>query len=99
MRKLTAVHFVQLQRLMLTTTEEYINTFATDTADSSSLPMYATDVQYNINALVQFTEDKNAQVLHDSIMHQDTLVREYYIEVLRYIENNNLIPAYNFCCK
>jgi hypothetical protein len=45
-----------------------------------------------------FTQTKDAQVLHDSIMYNDTLVREYYIEVLRYIENNNLISTRNFCC-
>jgi hypothetical protein len=85
MRKLTQVHFLKIQRLMLKTTESYINTFVNTSADASSLQMYATDVQHNINALVQFTEDHSVQSLHDSIMYQDTLVREYYIEVLRYI--------------
>jgi hypothetical protein len=99
MRKVTAVHFLQIQRLMLNTTQEYISCFADNQADSTSLDMYATDVQHNINALVAFNKDRNAQALHNSIMYQDTLVREYYIEVLRYIEDNNLINANMFCCR
>ena len=98
MQKLKAHHFTQLQLLMLKTTEGYINTFVTEDDDNSSLSMYATDVQHNINALVAFITDKNVQQLHDSIMLQDTIVREYYIEVLRYIESNNLISANRFCC-
>ena len=98
MRKVTAVHFLQLQRLMLSTTESYINTFADEQSDSSALDMYATDVQYNINALVAFNKNKDAQALHDSIMYQDTLVREYYYSVLHYIESNKLINSNKFCC-
>jgi len=98
MRKVTAVHFLQLQRLMLSTTESYINTFADAQSDSSALSMYADDVAYNINALVQFNKSKDAQALHNSIMYQDTLVREYYIEVLQYIESNKLINSNLFCC-
>ena len=98
MRKVTAVHFLQLQRLMLSTTESYINTFADAQSDSSALDMYATDVQHNINALVAFNKNKDAQALHDSIMYQDTLVREYYYSVLHYIESNKLINSNKFCC-
>ena len=98
MRKVTAVHFLQLQRLMLSTTESYINCFADEQSDSTSLTMYADDVAYNINALVAFNASKDAQALHDSIMYQDTLVREYYISVLLYIERNKLIDKRNFCC-
>jgi len=98
MRKLTAVHFLKIQCLMLKTTLDYISTFVQADSDSNALSMYASDVQHNINALVQFCEDRSAQSLHDSIMYQDTLVREYYIEVLRYIERNSLIPTDCFCC-
>jgi hypothetical protein len=98
MRKVTAVHFLQIQRLMLSTTESYINCFADEQSDSTSLTMYADDVAYNINALVQFNKSKDVQALHNSIMYQDTLVREYYIEVLRYIESNKLINSNKFCC-
>jgi len=98
MRKVTAVHFLKIQFLMLKTTEDYISTFVTSTDDSTSLSMYADDVAYNTNALVAFNKNKDAQALHSSIMQQDTLVREYYISVLRYIEENSLINSNRFCC-
>jgi hypothetical protein len=99
MRKVTNVHFLLIQRLMLKTTAEYINTFVCSDADLSSLQMYTNDVAHNVAALQVFTQTKDAQVLHDSIMYQDTLVREFYFETLQYIERNNLIPLDSFCCK
>ena len=99
MRKVTAKHFTSIQRLMLKTTADYINTFVTDEEeDPRSLQMYTDDVAHNVAALQVFTQTRDAQQLHDSIMYQDTLVREFYIEVLQYIESNNLIPADRFCC-
>ena len=100
MRKVTQAHVLAINTLMLKTTEDYINFSTTlnfaPTADS--LSMYTNDIQYNINALVQFNTDNNVQQLHNSIMLQDTFVREYYIAVLRYIEENALIPANCYCC-
>jgi hypothetical protein len=103
MRKVTQAHVLAINMLVLKTTEDYINFSTTQhgvnfpvTADN--LQYSTLDVQYNINALVEFNADKNAQKLHDSIMLQDTFVREYYIDTLQYIESNNLINAYKFCC-
>jgi hypothetical protein len=100
MRKLQTADILQINMLMLKTTEDYINFCTTlnfaPTADSLSI--YTNDIQYNVNALVQFNTDNNVQQLHNSIMLQDTFVREYYIAVLRYIEENALIPANRYCC-
>ena len=93
-----AKHMLKINTLMLKTTESYINTFVNDEDDVSSISMYAEDVAHNVNALVAFNATKDAQALHDSIMLQDTLVREYYISVLLYIERNKLINKRNFCC-
>jgi hypothetical protein len=98
MRKLTAVHFLKIQRLMLNTTKDYINTFVDNSADLSSLQMYTDDIAYNVAALQVFIQTRDAQMLHDSIMQQDTLVREFYFETLQYIEKHNLINSDNFCC-
>lgn len=98
MAKLAQKHIIAINKLMLATTASYIKTFVRDDADISSMQMYADDVAHNVSALHVFNSTKNAQQLHDNIMRQDTLVREYYIETLRYIENNNLIPDYMFCC-
>jgi len=96
---ITPAHIKQINKLMYTTTISYIKCFATSRdADASSYSMYADDVAYNTNALAQFNKTLNAQELHDAIMQQDTLVREYYIAVLQYIESKRLITADNFCC-
>ena len=98
MRKVTQTQVLAINTLMLKTTESYINTFVREEDDVSSISMYADDVQHNITALVNFNATKDVQALHDSIMLQDTLVREYYIDTLRYIENNKLINSNRFCC-
>ena len=94
MRKVSKAHVAAINTLMLNTTAQYIKAY--NTADMHSLVVY--DVQHNINALAVFNSTNSAQQLHNSIMQQDTLVREYYIAVLQYIEANNLIPSSNFCC-
>jgi len=97
MNKLTNETIAKINFLMLKTTQEYIDSFVTDVNDSNYI-MYTMDVQHNINALAQFNKDNNVQDLHENIMRQDTLVREYYIETLRYIENNKLISSNRYCC-
>ena len=93
-----AKHMLKINTLMLKTTESYISTFVSEDEDASNISMYAEDVAHNVNALVAFNATKDVQALHDSIMLQDTLVREYYISVLLYIERNKLINKRNFCC-
>jgi hypothetical protein len=103
MRKLTPAHKLNINMLVLKTTQDYIDFSTTQhgvnfpiTVDN--LQFSTLDIQHNINALAAFNKDNNVQNLHDSIMRQDTFVREYYIEVLQYIESNNLIPSNMFCC-
>lgn len=96
MQKLTAKHIAQINVLLLKTTEEYINTFVNE---EDICNMYATDVAHNVNALVQFNKDYDVLALHKAIIMQDTLVREFYISVLLYIEDNALISANKYCCK
>jgi hypothetical protein len=103
MRKLKPADILQINMLMLKTTEDYISFSTTQYGEhtpvtADNLKYSAEDIQRNINALVQFNTDLNAQQLHDSIMRQDTFVREYYIDTLRYIEENKLIKSNMFCC-
>ena len=94
-----ATHIKRINKLMYATTISYIKCFATGRdADTSMYVMYAQDVAYNTNALAQFNNTLNAQELHNAIMQQDTVVREYYIAVLQYIETKRLITADKFCC-
>ena len=103
MRKLTPAHKLKINMLVLKTTQDYIDFSTTQhgvnfpiTVDN--LQFNTQDIQHNVNALAAFNKDNNVQNLHDNIMQQDTFVREYYIEVLQYIEDNNLIPSNMFCC-
>ena len=97
MAKLAHAHKTAIIKLMLHTTAAYITRFVTD--DSGlGFGMYADDVAYNSKALAKFNKTGDCVALHDAVMSQDTLVREYYISVLRYIEDNALIPAAYYAC-
>jgi hypothetical protein len=97
----TPQHIKRINTLMYRTTISYIKCFALAN-NCPHMPhdysMYAQDVAYNTQALATFNSTLNVQELHDSIMQQDTLVREYYIAVLQYIESKRLITANKFCC-
>jgi len=103
MRKLTQTHKLKINMLVLKTTQDYIDFSTTQWGvnfpiTAENLQFNTLDIQHNINALAVFNTDNNVQNLHDSIMQQDTFVREYYISVLQYIEENALIPSNMFCC-
>jgi len=91
-------HIVAINQLMLKTTAEYINCFAKDETDVDQFKMYTDDIAHNVAALSVFNTTLDTEVLHDNIMLQDTLVREFYISVLLYIEKNKLVPANMFAC-
>jgi len=97
MRKVTKAHAVAINKLML----PLINTVAyidQNETDINTLKMYADDIAHNVSALCVFNSTLDAETLHDNIMRQDTCPREHFITVLRYIEDNALIPANMFCC-
>ena len=96
MRKLSNTHAVDINKLML----PLISTLAhiDDENDINMYKMYADDIAHNISALCQFNATLDAETLHDNIMRQDTCPREHFYAVLRYIEDNKLIPASMFCC-
>ena len=95
MQKLTITHITNINTLMLNTISTYINTYnIANTYDN----LIAQDVVHNSYALHKFNNTKDVQQLHTAIIAQDTLVREYFVNVLQYIENNNLIAASKFCC-
>ena len=51
-----------------------------------------------IAALDVFNQSLNADQLHDNIMRQDTSPREHFYTVLKYIEDNKLIPKKHYTC-
>jgi hypothetical protein len=98
MRKITAKNKTAIIQLMFKTTADYINTFCIEDIDAFNASMYIGDIAYNTNALNNFIKDNNALNLHNAIMQQDTIVREFYYTTLKYIEDNNLIPLNMFTC-
>lgn len=97
MAKVNKAHAVAINKLMLPliNTVAYINP---DENDFSVFNMYADDIAHNIAALCVFNSSLDAAVLHDNIMRQDTCPREHFYAVLKYIEDNKLIPANMFTC-
>jgi hypothetical protein len=98
MPKVTKAHAVTINKLMI----PLINTVAgyidpTDN-DMGMFNMYVGDIAHNVAALDVFNKTLNAKTLHDSIMYQDTAPREHFYAVLKYIEENALIPANAFTC-
>jgi hypothetical protein len=96
LRKLSNTHAVAINKLML----PLISTLAYIDSDNdiNTLKMYADDIAHNVSALCVFNSTLDAEVLHDNIMRQDTCPREHFYAVLRYIEDNKLIPANMFTC-
>ena len=88
MQKVTAKQVNAINVLMLNTIKNYIANYVTsELADT----IYADDIAYNASALQTFNATLDCNELQDAIMLQDTLVREEFINVLLYLENNNLV--------
>jgi hypothetical protein len=98
MAKVTKAHAVAINKLMLPRINSVSAYFDANETDLSMFKMYVGDVAHNVAALQVFNDTLDAAVLHNSIMLQDTLPREHFYAVLKYIENNNLIPAKSFVC-
>lgn len=101
MRKLTAKqqkHAAAINSLMFSTLQRYIARYTTNEDDVRFLHMYAKDVAYNAAALTRFNETFDFAELHNAIALQDTAVREFYIDTLRYLEKNKLVHADEFIC-
>ena len=98
MRKLTKQHKLAITNTMFADIASYINCYCTNNEDVGSTNMYCNDILHNTNALSVFNATNNVQQLHESIMLQDTIVRESFINTLRYIEENNLISPRYFAC-
>ncbi len=99
MRKIAQKHIQAINLLMQTRIAVYINNYVTAQSDVTNLQMYADDIAYNATALQKFNSTQDATSLHNAIMLQDTLVREHFYIVLKYIESAKLVDADMFACK
>ena len=97
MRKITNEHYINVIAITSATLQEYTD-FVLYCAreDENSNIMHIQDILYVQTALNNFINNKCANTLQNKIMLQDTFVREYFINTLRYLEDNNLVI--NFYC-
>ena len=101
--KIVAAQFIQLQqqlnkRVCKLTQQHKSNIIATmfaelqhfvamlDAEDTS----YLRDVTYNATALSTFNSTSNVEQLFNSVLLQDTYVRDYFAKTVRYITKNKL---------
>ena len=97
MAKVSKAHAVAINKIMLPLIAT-VGQFSDNEDDLVMFKMYAGDVAHNIAALQVFNDTLDAAVLHNSIMYQDTLPREHFYAVLKYIEDNKLIAKNAFTC-
>jgi hypothetical protein len=99
MRKVTKSHALAINKLMLPLVCTVAHPdYVCEDADQGYYNMLVGDIAHNVSALSVFNSTLDAEVLHDNIMGQDTLPREHFYTVLKYIEDNALINAKRFCC-
>ena len=96
MRKVTVQRKYNTVKLMRNTIAAYTQNYFANEPHQSAIAMYANDIANAANALNEFIETSNAVVLHKRIMYWDTDVREAFVNVLQYIELEQMVPAHNF---
>ena len=87
MQQVTAAQKTEIAKIMFAITAQYIQTYCVNAQDSDNTDMYCGDIIHNITALKQFENTGDLDELYNNIMQQDTLVREYYIQVLEAIDS------------
>ena len=97
MKQVTKTHALLINRMMLPLIASLAE-YEQNEQDLGMFKMYVGDVAHNIAALDVFNHNMDAVALHDSIMMQDTLPREHFYEVLKYIEDSALIPEDMYAC-
>lgn len=88
-------HKAAIVTLMLQRLQRYCEYYVVDAGCNATA---YNDVKYNMDAVNAFIRDSDVYALHTAVVRQDTLVREHFYAVLKYIEDNNLIAANEFVC-
>lgn len=96
MRKVTVLRKFQTVKAMRNAIAAYTQNYFADELREAAVAMYANDIASAANALNEFIETANAVTLHKRIMYWDTDVREAFVSVLHYIEQEQMVPATEF---
>ncbi len=92
MRKVTVLHKFNVVKAMRNAITFYTQNFFATAIPEEHVAMFANDIARAANALNAFIETSDAVKLHKTIMYFDTDVREEFVSVLLYIEQNKLVP-------
>lgn len=96
MRKVTVQRKFNTVKIMRNAIAAYTQNYFAGAVQEVAVAMYANDIANAANALNEFIKTANAVVLHKRIMYWDTDVREAFVNVLQYIELEQMVPAHNF---
>jgi len=96
MRKVTVLRKFNTVKIMRNAIAAYTQNYFAGAVQEGSVAMYANDIAEAANALNEFIKTSDAVVLHKRIMYWDTDVREAFVNVLQYIELEQMVPAHNF---
>ena len=94
-------HASEIGKLMFASVASYIKTYCNDKAleDMQSMQACCDDIALVTSALSKLAAFGYFDELHDDILQQDTLVREHFINVIRYIEQHNLVEKKWHVCE
>jgi hypothetical protein len=95
LKKATKADVAAIVAIMQDDLARYVQLTKTAYADKIADDTYITelhydDIVYNYNALLQFMQDKNVEDLCDTIIKQDTIVREFFYNTVFYATDNYL---------
>lgn len=96
MRKVTVLRKFYTVKAMRDCIAAYTANVFADELREAAVAMYANDIAAAAFALNEFIETSNAVTLHKRIMYWDTDVREAFVSVLHYIEQEQMVPATEF---
>ena len=97
MRKVTVLRKFYTVKAMQSAIAAYTQNYFANAIPQESIALYANDIAQAANALNAFIKTSDAVALHKTIMYFDTDVREQFVSVLRYIEENELVPVTEYC--
>ena len=84
---IVAIMQADLARYVQLTKTAYADNIADDTYITE---LHYDDIVYNYNALLQFMQDKDTVQLCNTLIKQDTAVREFFYKTIFYATDNNL---------
>jgi hypothetical protein len=93
LKKATKADVATIVAIMQADLARYVQLTKTVDADADDIyitELHYDDIVYNYNALLQFTQDKDAVQLCDALIKQDTIVREHFYKTVHYATDNYL---------